>query len=193
MVVLVRIAAAGRGLLYTFTSFSGQSDFASQKSCICAVTHVTKSACPTASEKRLPPHSAYVADVRRQPLSRVSRKQRYNTLDFASKIVCQQGCYAPLLETPRQWDCIPLDTCNFLHTAVPKLKKYSFPPVRRKYKRKHLRHDSESANLPFGADNLKLDMVQFQIISLCYGRGLNLQIQNSALINIDSERNLEYG
>ena len=193
MVVLVRIAAAGRGLLYTFTSFSGQSDFASQKSCICAVTHVTKSACPTDAEKCLPtticPHSRW----RSQPLSRVSRKQRYNTLDFASKIVCQQGCYAPLLETPRQWDCIPLDTCNFLHTAVPKLKKYSLPPVRRKYKRKHLRHDSESANLPFGADNLKLDMVQFQIISLCYGRGLNLQIQNSALINIDSERNLEYG
>jgi len=97
------------------------------------------------------------------------------------------------LETLRQWDCIPLDTCNFLHTAVPKLKKYSLPPVRRKYKRKHLRYDSESANLPFGADNLKLDMVQFQIISLCCGRGLNLQIQNSALINIDSERNLEYG
>lgn len=30
MVVLVRIAAAGRGLLYTSASFSGQSDFASQ-------------------------------------------------------------------------------------------------------------------------------------------------------------------
>ena len=189
----MRIAAAGRGLLYTFTSFSGQSDFASQKSCICAVTHVTKSACPTVAEKCLPTDICPRSRWRSQPLSRVSRKQRYNTLDFASKIVCQQGCYAPLLETPRQWDCIPLDTCNFLHTAVPKLKKYSFPPVRRKYKRKHLRHDSESANLPFGADNLKLDMVQFQIISLCYGRGLNLQIQNSALINIDSERNLEYG
>ena len=63
----------------------------------------------------------------------------------------------------------------------------------KKNKRKHLRQVREDANLPFGADNLKLDMVQFQIISLCYGRGLNLQIQNSALINIDSERNLEYG
>ena len=30
-----------------------------------------------------------------QPLSRVSRKQRYNTLDFASKIVCQQECSRP--------------------------------------------------------------------------------------------------
>jgi len=57
VVVLVRIAAAGRGLLYTFTSFSGQSDFASQKSCVCAVAHITKPACPTAAKKRLAPHS----------------------------------------------------------------------------------------------------------------------------------------
>ena len=40
----------------------------------------------------------------------------------------------------------------------------------KKNKRKHLRHDRGSANLPFSADNLKLDMVQFQIISLCCGR-----------------------
>ena len=26
----------------------------------------------------------------------------YNTLDFASKIVCQQGCFSPLLETQSQ-------------------------------------------------------------------------------------------
>ena len=32
--------------VYTFTSFSGQSDFAAQKSCDCAVAHITKSACP---------------------------------------------------------------------------------------------------------------------------------------------------
>ncbi len=52
------VAAAGRGLLYTSASFSGQSDFASQKSCVCAVAHITKSACPTAAKKRLLPHSA---------------------------------------------------------------------------------------------------------------------------------------
>ena len=40
----------------------------------------------------------------------------------------------------------------------------------KKNKRKHLRQIREDANLPFGADNLKLDMVQFQIISLCCGR-----------------------
>ncbi len=44
--------------VYTFTSFSGQSDFAAQKSCDCAVAHITKSACPAAAKKRLVPHSA---------------------------------------------------------------------------------------------------------------------------------------
>ena len=28
-----------------------------------------------------------------------SAPQRYNTLDFPRKVVCQQGCYSPLLET----------------------------------------------------------------------------------------------
>nr|DAG45268.1 MAG TPA: hypothetical protein [Caudoviricetes sp.] len=48
----------GRRLLYTSASFSGQADFVSQKSCVCAVAHITKSACPTAAKKRLPPPSA---------------------------------------------------------------------------------------------------------------------------------------
>ena len=69
MVVLVRIAAAGRGLLYTFTSFSGQSDFASQKSCICAVTHVTKSACSSASGNGL--SGMVTAPFQRQPEAKV--------------------------------------------------------------------------------------------------------------------------
>ena len=80
-----RRRCGGTGALYTSASFSGQSDFASRKSCVCAVAHITKSACPTAAEKCLPtaicPHSGW----RSQPLSRVSRKQRYNTLDFAEQ------------------------------------------------------------------------------------------------------------
>ena len=42
-------------------------------------------------------------------------------LDESEKIESQQGCYSPLLETQSQRDCPPLDTCNFLHTMVPKL------------------------------------------------------------------------
>lgn len=64
MVVLVRIAAAGRGLIYTSASFSGQADFVSQKSCICVNTVVTKSACPTAAEKRL---SASILPISQMP------------------------------------------------------------------------------------------------------------------------------
>ena len=113
MVVLVRVAAEGRGLIYTSASFSGQSDFVSQKFCICVNTVVTKSACPTAAEKRLSASICLCRRCRSQPLSSVSRKQRYNTLDFASKIVCQQGCFSPLLETQSQRGYSPLDTPFF--------------------------------------------------------------------------------
>ena len=84
--------------VYTFTSFSGQSDFASQKSCVCAVAHITKSACPTAAKKRLLPHSAAPQSMP-PPLFRVSRKQRYNTLDFPAENRVPTGMLAPLLET----------------------------------------------------------------------------------------------
>lgn len=64
--------------------------FCFSKSCDCAVAHIAKSARPPAAEKRLPtaicPHSRW----RSQPLSRVSRKQRYNTLDFLVKVVCHE-------------------------------------------------------------------------------------------------------
>ena len=84
MVVLARNAAAGRGLLYTAASFSGQSDFASQKSCIC-VTLMSQNPPVLLPRKSVCCHTLPHRRVRRQPLSRVSRKQRYNTLDFAEQ------------------------------------------------------------------------------------------------------------
>ena len=112
----------GRRLLYTSASFSGQADFVSQKSCICAATHVTKPACPTAAEKCLPtaicPHSRW----RSQPLSRVSRKQRYNTLDFPAENRVPTGMLAPLLETQRQRD-VPFEIPHFLRRRICKLQK----------------------------------------------------------------------
>lgn len=86
----MRVAAEGRGLIYTSASFSGQSDFVSQKFCICVNTVVTKSACPTAAEKRLSASICLCRRCRSQPLSSVSRKQRYNTLDFLVKVVCHE-------------------------------------------------------------------------------------------------------
>ena len=53
--------------------------------------------------------------------------------------------------------------------------KMQFDTGAKKNKRKHLRQDREGANLPFGADNLKLDMVQFQIVSFCLGREIRKQ------------------
>lgn len=57
-VVVLVCRCGGARAVYTSASFSGQSDFASQKSCVYAVTPATKSACPTAAKKRLLPHSA---------------------------------------------------------------------------------------------------------------------------------------
>ena len=92
-----------------------------------------------------------------------------NTLDFASKIVCQQGCFSPLLETQSQGD-IPLWTPHIFFAGWYQNCERQFVTGAKKNKRKHLRSDREGANLPFGADDLKLDMVQFQIISFCCGK-----------------------
>ena len=67
MVVLVRIAAAGRGLLYTSASLSGQSDFAFQKSCIC-VTLVSQNPPVLLTQKSVrQPLSARTADGEASP------------------------------------------------------------------------------------------------------------------------------
>ena len=71
-----------------------QADFAHAKSFALCSFQPTKSACSASAEKCLSGVG--------QPLSSVSGRQRYNTLDFASKIVCQQGCCSPLLETQSQ-------------------------------------------------------------------------------------------
>ena len=71
-----------------------QSDFAHGKFLVFCSLQPTKSACSAAAEKCLSGVG--------QPLSSVSGRKRYNTLDFASKIVCQQGCFSPLLETQSQ-------------------------------------------------------------------------------------------
>lgn len=71
-----------------------QPDFAHCKFLVFCCLQPTKSACSAAAGKCLSSVG--------QPLSSVSGRKRYNTLDFASKIVCQQGCFSPLLETQRR-------------------------------------------------------------------------------------------
>ena len=100
MVVLV-CRCGGTRAVYTFTSFSGQADFVFQKSCIC-VTLVSQNPPVLLPRKSVCCHTLPHRRVCRQPLSRVSRKQRYNTLDFPTENRVPTGQLAPLLETPRQ-------------------------------------------------------------------------------------------
>ena len=137
MVVLVRNAAAERGLLYTFTSFSGQSDFASQKSCIC-VTLVSQNPPVLLPRKSVCCHTLPHRRVRRQPLSRVSRKQRYNTLDFPAENRVPTGRLAPLLGTQRQRNA-PFEIPHFPRRCIYKLQKCSLQRLLRKCKRKSVR------------------------------------------------------
>ena len=95
--------------LYTSASFSGQSDFVSQKSCICVNAFVTKSACPTAAEKRLSASICLCLRCRSQPLSSVSRKQRYNTLDFAKQNRVPTGMLRAPIGNPAAKRC---SLCN---------------------------------------------------------------------------------
>ena len=74
------VAVAGQGMIYLcFLFWTGGF-------CRCAnpdfVRDLTKSACPTAAKKCLSTAICTHSRWRSQPLSGVSRKQRYNTLDF---------------------------------------------------------------------------------------------------------------
>ena len=106
--VLARNAAAGREFLYTFASFSGQSDFAAQKSCDC-VTLVSQNPPVLLPRKSVCCHTLPHRRVRRQPLSRVSRKQRYNTLDFAKQNRVPTGMLRAPIGNPAAKRC---SLCN---------------------------------------------------------------------------------
>ena len=124
----------GRKLLYTSASFSGQSDFVFQKSCIC-VTLMSQNPPVLLPQKSVCCHTLPHRRVCRQPLSRVSRKQRYNTLDFAKQNRVPTGMLAPLLETQRQRD-IPFAIPHFPRRCIYKLQKCSLQCLLRKCKRK---------------------------------------------------------
>lgn len=91
-----------------------QADFAHAKSFVLCSFQPTKSACSASAEKCLSGVG--------QPLSSVSGRQRYNTLDFASKIVCQQGCSRPYWKPCVKGDSPPLNTPYFLRCEYPSCK-----------------------------------------------------------------------
>ena len=83
---------------------------------------VTKSACPTAAEKCLSTAICPYSRWRSQPLSRVSRKQRYKHTRLCKQNRVPTGMLAPLLETLRQRGFPPLNTPYFLRCEYPSCK-----------------------------------------------------------------------
>ena len=95
---------------------------------------VTKSACPTAAKKRLLPHSAAPQSMP-PPLFRVSRKQRYNTLDFAAQNRVPTGMLRAPIGNPAAKGC---SLCNpsFPSQVYVQTAKGSLQCLLRKCKRK---------------------------------------------------------
>ena len=56
----------------------------------------------------------------------LSAPQRYNTLDFPGKVVCQQGCCSPLLETQGKGDTLLWIPHHFLSNGTH-MEKLRFP------------------------------------------------------------------
>ena len=71
---------------------------------------VTKSACPTVAEKCLSPAICPYSRWRSQPLSRVGRKQRYNTLDFPTENRVPTGMLRAPIGNPASKEIAPLCT-----------------------------------------------------------------------------------
>ena len=87
--------------------------------------------------------------VHRQPLFRVSRKQRYNTLDFPTENRVPTGMLAPLLETQRQRDA-PFEIPHFPRRCIYNCKKQLVMPAQKMQKEAVLSHDTRVVELlPF--------------------------------------------
>ena len=85
-----------------------------------------------------------VCSVRQHPLSGTSGRKRYNTLDFASKIVCQQGAFTPIGNPEVKEPAVPLQSQPVLKSVYTNRENgvciYTFqnekiptvdPPIRR--------------------------------------------------------------
>ena len=150
----------GRRLLYTSASFSGQADFVSQKSCICAATHVTKPACPTDAEKRLPTAICSYSRWRSQPLSRVSRKQRYNTLDFPTENRVPTGMLRAPIGNPASKGIFPSELPIFSSQTGTQTVKTQFGTPAQKMQKEV---SADEWRISFFADNLKSLRYSFRL------------------------------
>ena len=107
MVVLVRVAAAGRrtGLYIPLFLFRSNTNLLTPIRSFVPALLTLKGVLPS---------------VRHHPFER-QPEQRYNTLDFAEQNRVPTGMLSPLLEALRQRGFSPLNSPYFLRRRVPKL------------------------------------------------------------------------
>ena len=121
MVVLARNAAARRGLYIPSLPFPASRILLLKNPAF--VLYLTSQNPPVLlPRKSVCRHTLLHRRVWRHPLFRVSRKQRYNTLDFAKQNRVPTGQLAPLLETQRQRDT-PFAIPHFPRRCIYKLQK----------------------------------------------------------------------
>ena len=86
-------------------------------------------ACPTAAEKCLSTAICPYSRWRSQPLSSVSRKQRYNTLDFPTENRVPTGMLLAPIGNPEPRRYSPLDTLFFVACVYTSLLQFVYVTI----------------------------------------------------------------
>ena len=127
---------------------------------------VTKSACPTVAEKCLSTAICPYSRWRSQPLSRVGRKQRYNTLDFAEQNRVPTGMLRAPIGNPASKGIFPSELPIFSSQTGTQTVKTQFGTPAQKMQ-KEVRTDEW--RISFFADNLKSLRYSFRLSALARG------------------------
>ena len=121
---------------------------------------VTKSACPTVAEKCLSTAICPYSRWRSQPLSRVGRKQRYNTLDFPTENRVPTGMLRTPIGNPASKGIFPSELPIFSSQTGTQTVKTQFGTPAQKMQ-KEVRTDEWRTS--FFADNLKSLRYSFRL------------------------------
>ena len=115
-----------------------QSDFAHYKSLVFRSLQPTKSACSAAAEKCL--------SAVGQPLSSVSGRKRYNTLDFPKENRVPTGMLLAPIGNPEPRSYAPLDTPYIFLENGTQTVKMQFAPIPQKIQNRCTLHPCEDEN-----------------------------------------------
>ena len=158
-------AVSLRRVLYTSCS---PGDAAQLRSSTCALQHHLHPKNEYQQDSRARKYSPFCCHRKRSvrcgdspfPASAVAKGITHYTL--RAKWCANRVPLAPI-GNPEPKGLHPSGHLQFSSHGGTQTVKMQFASVRRKYKRKHLRHDRECANLPFAADNLKLIWCNFKL------------------------------